>query len=212
MIINFKKEKSFSQSHHLSLFTSLVVGSDNALSTQMRSEQKGICMLTKIQRRMIMELVVHGDNCHKCVHYQTDKCKGKVDDDYCLQGILASYKPTDEEKRAKKKADSIKRYHEKKNDPEFKERERKYRQKYYDKIKDSQEYKERNRANNKRWHETHPNARRERYQRALERKAEELRETKKVRLSGKSKHVPTVAECENCPYSDKCNGGARCVL
>ncbi len=176
-------------------------------------------MFSKLQRKMVMELVVHGDNCHKCIHYRTDKCTHKSDEDYCLQGILASYKPTDEEKRAKKKADSIKRYHEKKNDPEFKERERKYRQKYYDKIKDSQEYKERNRANNKRWHEEHPNARRERYQRALDRNAEELRlkqeqkpPKKTVRLSGMSRHVPTVEECENCPHADKCNGGARCVL
>lgn len=179
-------------------------------------------MFTKLQRQMVMELVVHGDNCHKCVHYQTDKCKGKVDDNYCLKGILASYeqsneekreKLTDEQKREKKREYARKRYHEKlKNNPEYKARAQGYRRSRYEKIKDSPEFKAKNRAINKRWHEAHPNARRERYQRALERKAEELRETEKVRLSGKSKHVPTVAECENCPYSDKCNGGARCVL
>ena len=186
----------------------------------LKYKQKEYIMFTKLQRKMVMELVVHGDNCHKCVHYNTDKCKGKVDDDYCLKGILESYKPTEEEKREKRNAYHLKRYHEKlKNDTEFKKRQYEYHRQYYDKVKDTPEFKAKNREENKRWHEAHPNARRERYQRALERKAEELRLKQEqnppqetVQLSGKSKHVPTVEECENCPHSDKCNGGERCVL
>lgn len=195
----------------------------------LKYKQKEYIMFTRLQRKMVMELVVHGDNCHKCVHYQTDKCKGKVDDDYCLKGILASYCTTNEKKREtltaeqkceKQREYARKYYNEKlKNNPEYKARARENHRRRYEKIKASTEFKEKNSANNKRWHEEHPNARRERYERVLERKAEELRLKQEqntpqetVRLSGKSKHVPTVEECENCPHSDKCNGGERCVL
>lgn len=197
-------------------------------------------MFSRIQRKMVMELVVHGDNCHKCIHYNTDKCKGKVDDDYCLKGIIATYMPTAEEKREKKNMANLKRYHEKKNDPEWKEKQREYHRTYYDKNKDNPEFKEKNQANNKRWHKEHPQARSKRYQRLLERQGDPVkleqyqakleqkqqkelarverpkieRESpkEKVRLSKMSRHEPTVEECERCPHSKRCKGGERCVL